>query len=320
MILESVGGRASPPHSRGGRVGDHRRFGDSSGEPTTFDVEPVLPLPGATLYGLRDCSTSSTAYDSGVRDLGFLPRRRRRPPRPADRPHRELARAGDALEALAERRVRGKAVLSGRGAARARSTRPPPRTRPAGRPADTAGSAPARAARPGALAKRRTTTQSTAATTASKSRTGSRAGRDLRARLPPAGRASAARSGRAAARARPRRAGPAAATSIRTRARARAQPRASAGRPRSPPGSARASPRPSVRRRARVGRAPRRHLVDGENEPPCPAKCSSNVIFETRPRPRCVDASPRRTPCRYRAPTASAGAPAATRRRRTGDP
>jgi NADPH:quinone reductase len=113
IILESVGGAslaaALARVSKGGIV---VAFGISSGEPTTFEVGSFYPQSGARLYGLR-VFDELERFGSGVSDLRFL----------ADEvaagrldPQVDLVaswqQAGETIEALIERRVRGKAVLT----------------------------------------------------------------------------------------------------------------------------------------------------------------------------------------------------------------
>jgi NADPH:quinone reductase len=87
-------------------------FGNSSGERTSFDVSPFYALPGARLYGMR-VFDELERNGSGVRDLRVLAERvaqgRLDPQVGVTRSWRE---AGETLEDLVERRVRGKAVLT----------------------------------------------------------------------------------------------------------------------------------------------------------------------------------------------------------------
>ena len=113
VILESVGGETLAAAL--GRVapwGTIVSFGNSSSEPTSFDVSSFYPLPGARLYGMR-VFDELDRHGSGVRDLTLLAAAladgRLDPQIGLTRSWRE---AGEALEALIERRVRGKAVLT----------------------------------------------------------------------------------------------------------------------------------------------------------------------------------------------------------------
>ena len=87
-------------------------FGNSSGEQTTFDVSPFYALPGARLYGMR-VFDELDRHGSAVRDLRILAAHvaagRLDPQISLTCSWRE---AGEALQALIERRVRGKAVLT----------------------------------------------------------------------------------------------------------------------------------------------------------------------------------------------------------------
>jgi NADPH:quinone reductase len=112
-ILESVGGASlAAALMRVAAWGTVVCFGNSSGEKTTFDVSPFYSLPGATLYGLR-VFDELDRLDSGVRDLTFLAEAvaagQLDPQISLTVSWRD---AGTALEALTERRVRGKAVLT----------------------------------------------------------------------------------------------------------------------------------------------------------------------------------------------------------------
>ena len=112
VILESVGGSSlAAALARVAPWGTVVTFGNSSSEQTTFDVSPFYALPGAKLYGLR-VFDELDRHASGVRDLRFLAEC------VADGtvdPQIGLVtsweEAGEALQALIERRVRGKAVL-----------------------------------------------------------------------------------------------------------------------------------------------------------------------------------------------------------------
>lgn len=112
-ILESVGGASlAAALARVAPWGTIVSFGNSSSEQTTFDVSPFYALPGARLYGLR-VFDELDRHGSGVRDLRFLAERvgtgRLDTQIGVTRSWRE---AGEALEDLIERRVRGKAVLT----------------------------------------------------------------------------------------------------------------------------------------------------------------------------------------------------------------
>ena len=111
-ILESVGGSSlAAALARVAPWGRIVSFGNSSGEETTFNVSPFYALPGARLHGLR-VFDEVDRHGSGVRDLRLLSERvaagRLDTQIGVTRSWRE---AGDALEDLIERRVRGKAVL-----------------------------------------------------------------------------------------------------------------------------------------------------------------------------------------------------------------
>jgi NADPH2:quinone reductase len=113
VILESVGGSSlAAALARVAPWGTVVSFGNSSGERTSFDVSPFYALPGAKLHGLR-VFDEIDRLGSGVADLRFLAEElagaRLDPQIGLTASWRE---AGDALEALVERRVRGKAVLS----------------------------------------------------------------------------------------------------------------------------------------------------------------------------------------------------------------
>ncbi len=87
-------------------------YGNSSGEATTFDVNDLYRQPGARIYGLR-VFEELDMHLSAVRDLTFLAGEiaagRLDPQVSLVLDWREAA---SALEALVERRVRGKAVLT----------------------------------------------------------------------------------------------------------------------------------------------------------------------------------------------------------------
>jgi NADPH2:quinone reductase len=113
VILESVGGESlAAALSRVAPAGIVVAFGISSGEPTTFDVRGFYNRDGARLYGLR-VFDELARHHSGVRDLRFLAEEVA-----AGRLDTQVSlvkswrEAGSALEALVERRVKGKAVLT----------------------------------------------------------------------------------------------------------------------------------------------------------------------------------------------------------------
>jgi NADPH:quinone reductase len=113
VILESVGGASlGAALTRVAPEGIVIAFGFSSGEPTTFDVSRFYPRDGACLYGLR-VFDELDRHQSAVRDLRFLAEEVA-----AGRLDTQISvtkswhDAGDALEALVDRRVRGKAVLT----------------------------------------------------------------------------------------------------------------------------------------------------------------------------------------------------------------
>jgi NADPH2:quinone reductase len=112
-ILESVGGQSlAAALARVAPWGTVVCFGNSSGQKTTFDVSPFYALPGARLYGLRVFDELDRT-GSAVRDLSLLAELvadgRLDPQVSVIRSWRE---AGETLEDLIERRVRGKAVLT----------------------------------------------------------------------------------------------------------------------------------------------------------------------------------------------------------------
>jgi NADPH2:quinone reductase len=112
-ILESVGGQSlAAALARVAPWGTVVCFGNSSGQETTFDVSPFYALPGARLYGLRVFDELDRT-GSAVRDLSLLAELvadgRLDPQVSVIRSWRE---AGETLEDLIERRVRGKAVLT----------------------------------------------------------------------------------------------------------------------------------------------------------------------------------------------------------------
>ena len=113
VILESVGGGSlATALTRVAERGIIVAFGISSGEETTFNVSSFYPRSGARLYGLR-VFNELDHHDSAVRDLSFLAAEVA-----AGRLDTQIGltsswtEAGAALEALVERRVRGKAVLT----------------------------------------------------------------------------------------------------------------------------------------------------------------------------------------------------------------
>jgi NADPH:quinone reductase-like Zn-dependent oxidoreductase len=113
VILESVGGPSlAAALGRVAPAGIVIAFGISSGEPTTFNVAGFYNRRGARLYGLR-VFDELDRHKSAVRDLRFLAEEvaagRLDPQITLRRSWRD---AGEALEALLERRVRGKAVLT----------------------------------------------------------------------------------------------------------------------------------------------------------------------------------------------------------------
>jgi NADPH:quinone reductase len=113
VILESVGGASlAAALARVAPGGIVVAFGNSSSQPTTFDVSSFYPHSGARLYGLR-VFDELERHHSGVRDLRFLAEEvaagRLDPQVSLTASWRD---AGEALQALIERRVRGKAVLT----------------------------------------------------------------------------------------------------------------------------------------------------------------------------------------------------------------
>jgi NADPH:quinone reductase len=112
-ILESVGGASlAAALERVAPAGTVIAFGISSGEPTTFNVAGFYNRRGARLYGMR-VFDELDRHQSAVRDLRFLAEEvaagRLDPQITLTASWRE---AGPALQALIERRVRGKAVLT----------------------------------------------------------------------------------------------------------------------------------------------------------------------------------------------------------------
>jgi NADPH:quinone reductase len=113
VILESVGGASlAAALGRVAPAGIVIAFGISSGEPTTFDVAGFYNRRGARLYGMR-VFHELDRHHSAVRDLRFLAEEvaagRLDPQVSLTVSWRE---AGPTLQALMERRVRGKAVLT----------------------------------------------------------------------------------------------------------------------------------------------------------------------------------------------------------------
>ena len=113
VILESVGGASlAAALARVAPAGIVIAFGISSGEPTTFNVAGFYNRRGARLYGLR-VFDELDRHHSAASDLRFLAEEiaagRLDPQVTLTASWRE---AGPALEALMERRVRGKAVLT----------------------------------------------------------------------------------------------------------------------------------------------------------------------------------------------------------------
>ena len=113
VVLDSVGGASLGAALM--RVAPEAivvAFGPSSGEPTTFDVYPFYMPGGTRLYGLR-VFDEIERHRSGVRDLTFLASELA-----AGRLDPQIAltaswrEPGDALAALMDRRIRGKAVLT----------------------------------------------------------------------------------------------------------------------------------------------------------------------------------------------------------------
>jgi NADPH:quinone reductase len=113
IVIESVGGSTlAAAMTRLERWGIVVNFGVSSGEPTTFDASAFYPQVGARLYGLRVFDELDRNL-SAVSDLSFLAGEVA-----AGRLDTQVdlttswSDAAVALEALIERRVRGKAVLT----------------------------------------------------------------------------------------------------------------------------------------------------------------------------------------------------------------
>jgi NADPH:quinone reductase len=113
VILESVGGASlAAALGRVAARGTVVALGISSGEPTSFDVSSFYTHSGARLVALR-VFDELDHHDSGVRDLGFLAAEVA-----AGRLDTQVGltaswrEAGRALEALMDRRVQGKAVLT----------------------------------------------------------------------------------------------------------------------------------------------------------------------------------------------------------------
>jgi NADPH2:quinone reductase len=112
-VLESVGGASlAAALQRVARRGIVVSFGNSSGAPTTFDAGAFYNRSGARLYGLR-VFDELKRHGSGTRDLRFLTEAlaagRLDPQIGMTTSWRE---PGPALDALVQRRVRGKAVLT----------------------------------------------------------------------------------------------------------------------------------------------------------------------------------------------------------------
>ena len=113
IVIESVGGSTlAAAMTRLEQWGIVVNFGISSGEPTTFDASAFYPQVGVRLYGLR-VFEELDRNDSAVSDLTFLAGEVA-----AGRLDTQIdlttswRDAAGALEALIERRVRGKAVLT----------------------------------------------------------------------------------------------------------------------------------------------------------------------------------------------------------------
>jgi NADPH:quinone reductase-like Zn-dependent oxidoreductase len=113
VVLESVGGASlAAALARVAPAGIVISYGSSSGEPTTFDVTGFYRKGGARLYGLRTFDELDR-HRSTVRDLRFLAEEVA-----AGRLDTQISLtaswrdAGPTLQALQERRVRGKAVLT----------------------------------------------------------------------------------------------------------------------------------------------------------------------------------------------------------------
>jgi NADPH2:quinone reductase len=112
LILESAGGPSlAAALQRIAPEGTIVSFGDSSREPVTFPGSAVYRKPGARLYGFFIFSEVERS-GSAARDLeflaGLLARGQLDPQVSLEASWRD---AGRAIEALVERRVRGKAVL-----------------------------------------------------------------------------------------------------------------------------------------------------------------------------------------------------------------
>ncbi len=113
IVIESVGGPTlAAAMTRLEQWGIVVNFGISSGEPTTFDASAFYPQVGVRLYGFR-VFEELDRNDSAVSDLTFLAGEVA-----AGRLDTQIdlttswRDAAGALEALIERRVRGKAVLT----------------------------------------------------------------------------------------------------------------------------------------------------------------------------------------------------------------
>jgi NADPH2:quinone reductase len=112
LLLESVGGASlAAALTRVGRKGTVVAFGASSPDPTTFDVSSFYNRGGPRLYGLR-VFHELEFHGSGVRDLTFLVGELA-----ASRLDPQIGLTGslwepdEALQALLDRQVAGKAVL-----------------------------------------------------------------------------------------------------------------------------------------------------------------------------------------------------------------
>jgi NADPH:quinone reductase len=113
LILESVGGPSlAAAFTRVGEKGTIVTFGASSPEPTTFSTSDFYNRGGSRLYGLR-VFDELRFHGSGPRDLALLVGELA-----AGRLDPQIGLTGslwepdEALQALLDRRVRGKAVLS----------------------------------------------------------------------------------------------------------------------------------------------------------------------------------------------------------------
>jgi NADPH2:quinone reductase len=113
LILESVGGASlAAAFTRVGEKGTIVTFGASSPEPTTFKTEVFYNRGGPRLYGLR-VFDELRFHGTGPRDLALLVGELA-----AGRLDPQIGLRGnlwepdEALQALLDRRVRGKAVLT----------------------------------------------------------------------------------------------------------------------------------------------------------------------------------------------------------------